>query len=60
MGVRIGTLGLINRTFPGDMDGVHATFERDMREMAGEMGFEVVAAGKPFDRRRTSRPGSAS
>ena len=50
MGVRIGTLGLINRTFPGDMDGVHATFERDMREMAGEMGFEVLIAGKPFDR----------
>jgi len=50
MEVRIGTLGLINRTFPGDMDRVHAQFEQDMREMAREMNFEVVAAGKPFDR----------
>ena len=50
MGVRIGTLGLVNRTFPGDMDRVHARFEQDMREMAREMDFEVSTAGKPFDR----------
>jgi hypothetical protein len=49
MGVRIGTLGLVNRTFSGNMAGVHACFEQDMRELAKELDFEVIIAGRPYE-----------
>ncbi len=50
MKLRIGALGILNRTFPGDLDQVHARFEKDMRDLARELDFDVVSAGSPFDR----------
>jgi len=50
MELRVGALGLVNHTFPGDMDGTFARFEADMRALGRELDFEVVAAGRPFEK----------
>lgn len=49
MNFRVGIIGILNRTFPGDLDAVYGRFIEDTASLSKELGFSVVSPGKALD-----------
>jgi L-fucose isomerase-like protein len=49
MKFKVGIMGILNRTFPGNLDDVYNRFVHDSESLGKEMDFEIVSAGKAHD-----------
>jgi L-fucose isomerase-like protein len=49
MRLKIGVMGILNKTFPGDLVGVYNQFIHDADSLGKELDFDIISTGKGLD-----------